>query len=255
MIKYLKTLLFKPREIYTSRNMSWKNFWLFVILLTAMRLMMILVSLFPAFKQFDQDTQVIAHSLPAFEIEENILTSEGENYIYQTDSLIFYFDPDGTLTDKDIEKNARYFNTVFSLALMPDGLDIYTIVGHQKIPYTYMSAFNHEILYQFLNNIGKLTLSVILLTFSFGFIFLLIIYLGQLVIFTLFAFLVARWMGMALSFRQSFFISMMASILPIFIITTLQTFGLVIPWKSTVQTISIFILYIMTLREMKRRIG
>lgn len=253
MTKYLKTLLFKPREIYTSRNMSWKNFWLFVIFLTAIRLTMIFVALFPAFKQFNQDTQDIANSLPAFEIEESILISEGENYIYQTDSLIFYFDPDGTLTDKDIEKNARYFNTIVSLALMPDGLDIYTIVGHQKIPYTYMPEFNHEILYQFLNNIGKVALPFVLLTFSFSFIFLLITYLGQLLIFTLLAFLVARWMGIPLSFRQTFCISMMASILPIFILTMLQSFGLVIPWQNAVQTISIFIFYIMTLREMKRR--
>ena len=60
------------------------------------------------FQDFQRDSQKIAQKIPNFSIENGQLTTngQGEGFIYQTDSIIFTFDPEGKRNATDIASDA-----------------------------------------------------------------------------------------------------------------------------------------------------
>lgn len=252
-MNYLKTVFSKPQEIYTGRNMSWKNFWSMVAGLIIVRMMILSVLLVPAINQINDDTDEIASSIPPFTTESNKLETKEENYIYQTDSLIFYFNPDGSFTQKDVEKNNDFFSPLVSLALMPDGIYFQSYFIQRTIPYKLISGLDDQLLSHILTHATQWSIFFVIFLCLFTFIFILIGYLMELILLAAIGFVSSRLLAIPLRFSQIVKIMMLASIIPVIVLSFLQVFGLKLEVVVLLQSLGITGFYLYSLFEMRKR--
>ena len=97
MFHYIKTVLTNPKEIYTGRNMKNTHYFSLLFILTLILTLFSIVEFLPFANKMNEDFNEIKSSIPAFELVDNELESDSESYVYQTDSLFLYFDPDNKI--------------------------------------------------------------------------------------------------------------------------------------------------------------
>ena len=78
-----------------------------MLFLSAILALPITKQVFSVLQEVQQDGQKIAEKLPDFSIENGTLQTKAKEsgFIYQTDSIIFTFDPDGKRTAADVQKD------------------------------------------------------------------------------------------------------------------------------------------------------
>ncbi len=91
------------RDLKEARNVP---FWKAIVYLLVLSIIMALPISFQVFQVLNNiqlDGQKIATRIPDFTIQNGQLqTEEKEGFIYQTNSIIFTFDPEGKRTEQDI---------------------------------------------------------------------------------------------------------------------------------------------------------
>src|SRR5699024_8693689 len=99
----LKNSLFHFDEIKKSKNTSLWKLVLFLLLFSLVMALPLSIQVVKVFQSIQQDSQKIAQQVPDFTVENGTLqTDDSEGFIYQTDSIIFTFDPEGKRTAKDV---------------------------------------------------------------------------------------------------------------------------------------------------------
>lgn len=254
-MSYLKTLFLRPKEIYTGRNMKWRDFWLIISGFILLRVMLLFAMVSPSLGQMNADANQVADSIPTFEIKNGHLVTEKENYIFQTDSLIFYFNPEGDFTKKDVDKNDQLFHPYMSLALMPQKIYLKTSFFEREIDYERLPDLDNQFFIRILKQVGKWTAPFLIFTGLFIFIFLMINYIIELITLSCLGLLFARFVGIPLSFQQTIKIMMLASLLPILVMSILQTLGLSISWHGALQSILVGAFFVLTVTEMRKRMN
>lgn len=91
------------KDLKEARNVP---FWKAIVYLLVLSIIMALPISFQVFQVLNNiqlDGQKIATRIPDFTIQNGQLqTEEKEGFIYQTNSIIFTFDPEGKRTEQDI---------------------------------------------------------------------------------------------------------------------------------------------------------
>ena len=91
------------KDLKETRNVP---FWKAIVYLLVLSIIMALPISFQVFQVLNNiqlDGQKIATRIPDFTIQNGQLqTEEKEGFIYQTNSIIFTFDPEGKRTEQDI---------------------------------------------------------------------------------------------------------------------------------------------------------
>ncbi|PAB00621.1 DUF1189 domain-containing protein [Enterococcus canintestini] len=105
MLSLMKSSFFQFQKLLEAKKLPFGKIIGYVFILGAVLALPLAYKVSGVFHEIQQDGQKIAAKLPDFTIENNQLTPAKENekgFIYQTDSIIFTFDPEGKRTEKDI---------------------------------------------------------------------------------------------------------------------------------------------------------
>lgn len=253
MFTYVKNLIQQPKEIYTARNMKNKHFFFFLILIGFLTTLLSAADIREDYNQLRADYQEIQASIPTYEIVDGELESDAESYIYQTDSLVFYFDAEGKITQNLIDKNMKNQHAPMSFALQKDRLYLNVLGQSRSIKYSRFDLAGESL---------QSVLNVDLLNSPFYFLLILfilfwiqvILYASQLFTIAIFANLISFIQQTGLTFIQNAKIALMASIIPTLIFALLNTFNLSVAYASELTTLGSLFLFYLAIDEFKKRL-
>lgn len=119
-LQLLTYSLFSISKINQAKKMPLWKVIIYIIFLSVILTLPIAKQVFSIFYDFEQDSQKIAKQLPNFTIKNNELMTNKKNsgFIYQTNSLIFTFDPDGKRKLDDI--NDDLIGNTLEVAFLPN---------------------------------------------------------------------------------------------------------------------------------------
>lgn len=115
-----KQSLFQLTHLHQAKKMPFWKVILYVVFLSAILALPITKQLFSIMQDIKSDGQKIASKLPDFTITDGKLktASKTEGFIYQTNSIIFTFDPEGKRSLNDV--TADSVGTAVGLGLLQD---------------------------------------------------------------------------------------------------------------------------------------
>jgi len=109
-----KGSLFRFEDLSQARSTP---FWKSIVYLIGLSILLAIPTVYQAFQvmtQIKTDSLKIVQKVPDFTIEDGQIKTESndQGFIYQTDSIIFTFDPAGKRSQKDVEKDlvGNYFS-------------------------------------------------------------------------------------------------------------------------------------------------
>ena len=119
-LQLFKQAFFQVSELRHAKKMAFWKVILYAVFLSAILALPITKQVFSVLQEVQQDGQKIAEKLPDFSIENGTLQTKAKEsgFIYQTDSIIFTFDPDGKRTAADVQKDL--IGNAFGLAFLQD---------------------------------------------------------------------------------------------------------------------------------------
>lgn len=119
-LQLFKQAFFSVSELRHAKKMAFWKVILYAVFLSAILALPITKQVFSVLQEVQQDGQKIAEKLPNFSIENGTLQTKAKEsgFIYQTDSIIFTFDPDGKRTAADVQKDL--IGNAFGLAFLQD---------------------------------------------------------------------------------------------------------------------------------------
>lgn len=119
-LQLFKQAFFSVSELRHAKKMAFWKVILYAVFLSAILALPITKQVFSVLQEVQQDGQKIAEKLPDFSIENGTLQTKAKEsgFIYQTDSIIFTFDPDGKRTAADVQKDL--IGNAFGLAFLQD---------------------------------------------------------------------------------------------------------------------------------------
>ena len=108
IIQMLKSAFIRIPNLKYVKDAAFSKVILFLLGATVILAVPITLQVNDIFQDFQRDSQKIAQKIPNFSIENGQLTTngQGEGFIYQTDSIIFTFDPEGKRNATDIASDA-----------------------------------------------------------------------------------------------------------------------------------------------------
>ncbi|MFC0234588.1 DUF1189 family protein [Vagococcus entomophilus] len=124
--QFLHTTFKNPRKLLLIKNKSgWKVF-LYLIFISFIASFPLLFQSYSVLQEVAKDGASIAKSVPEFSIQNGVLSSKEDmkSFIYQTNSIIFTFDPEGKRTDESVQKDL--IGTTLGIAFLKDHLVIAT---------------------------------------------------------------------------------------------------------------------------------
>ncbi|MGG5368585.1 DUF1189 domain-containing protein [Enterococcus sp. AZ196] len=116
----IKGSLFHFEELKSAKDTP---FWKAIVYLLGLSLLLAIPTVYQAMQVMNQikaDSLEIVEKIPDFKIENGEIntTKPEKGFIYQTDSIILTFDPEGKRTQQDVEKDL--IGNYFSIGLLKD---------------------------------------------------------------------------------------------------------------------------------------
>ncbi|MEG1504699.1 MAG: DUF1189 domain-containing protein [Enterococcus sp.] len=141
-----KGSLFRFEDLSQARSTP---FWKSIVYLIGLSVLLAIPTVYQAFQvmtQIKTDSLKIVQKVPDFTIEDGQIKTESndQGFIYQTDSIIFTFDPAGKRSQKDVEKDlvGNYFSVGLlkgkAVVVLPDyGGISSTMFGDNVLTFSY----------------------------------------------------------------------------------------------------------------------
>jgi hypothetical protein len=254
MLTYIKTAFTKPKEIYIGRNMKNRYFFSLLLLLSLTLTFLSIFEFIPIARNIGNDVNEIRDSIPEFELIDNNLESATESYIYQTDSMIFYFDPDDNISTDTIDSNADTTSAPVSLGILDDQLYLNLMSQSYSLEYADLNNFTTADLQGLINSFGNVSNSYIVFFIVFLFIFNLILFITQFFPIALFANIISIYRQTTLRFFQSAKMALLAIMSPTVIVYAINAFLFPVRFQFEIILVASLVLYYMSISEMKKRI-
>lgn len=251
---YIKQAMTRPKEIYVGRNMKNSHFFSIILLLATALTFLSLFEFYPAFRNMNSDITEVKQAIPEFTLENNQLESPSDSFVYQTDTLLLYFDPDNKISTDTITQNMNSVSVPLSVGLLKNELTLSLMDQNFTLQYADLSNFTTEDLKSLIDSFGQFSPTIILFFILFLFIYNLMIYLFQLFPIILFANIVSVYRRTGLRFLQTAKISLLATILPILGLYTVNAFLFNVYFHLEILIVSSVIIYYSSITEMKNRI-
>jgi len=254
MFNYIKTVFTRPKEIYTARNMKNAHYFLLILITSLILTFLSIFEIFPIANQFSDDYEEINASIPAFELVDGQLESDTGSYVYQTNSMMFYFDSEDRITIDDIESNIPTQVAPISIGLLKD--EIYLNATNTKYSFSYddFKNLDADTLMEAMNTMGNFTIGMYILLIIILLIVNLFIYITQLLPISLFANLISVARRTRMSFFQNAKIALLASMGPFVLIAILNAFQVPVSYQYEITLFTSLLLFYMSITEMKKRI-
>lgn len=245
----------KPKEIYTARNMKNSHYFLLILITGFVLTFLSIFEILPIAHQFSDDYEEIYASIPDFELVNGKLESETGSYIYQTNSIMFYFDSEDRITIDKIESNKPTQSAPISIGILKDQIYFNAADTNYSFAYNNFENLTSESFMDLLENIGSFSISMYLLLIVILFALNLFIYLTQLIPITLFANLISVYRKTRMSFLQNAKIALFASIVPFILMAILNALQFQIYYQFEIILFASLSLFYMSITELKKRIA
>lgn len=254
MITYIKTAFTKPKEIYTGRNMKNRHFFSLLLLLSVVLTFLSIFEFLPIARNMTNDVNEIRESIPEFELVDNQLESESESYIYQTDSMVFYFDPDNNISTDTIDNNASIASAPVSLGILDNQLYLNLLDQNYSLNYADLDNFTTADLQGLISSFGNVSANYIFFFIIFLFIFNFILFVMQFLPIALFANIISIYRRTSLRFFQSAKMALLAVMGPTLIVYAVNAFLFPVRFQFEIILGASLVLFYMSITEMKKRI-
>lgn len=231
--KLIKSTFKQPMLLIEARKKKGFHVFLYMVFLSLLLSLPVAFQSMGLLNSLRDDGEKIVEKIPDFSIKDNELTTPTKDagFIYQTDSMIFTFDPDGKRNKHDVQEDAS--KGVLTLALLKnEAVLILPTVGSTadvldgnvlSLPYStpQLSNINKEFLSSLLTERSQnaILFSIVLIT-SVAIIFLS--FLFDLIIMTFFANLFTKLKLVQLRFGEVFKILVYCSTFPTLLTVLLQ---------------------------------
>lgn len=254
MKEYLKLGFTAPQHLYKAIKMSRKHlFYYFALIALVITLSMasVLMSVMGALRE---DGQEITETLPAFEITGNALVTEEEteSYVHQTESFLFFFDPNDTIQEEEIDTNIERLNVPIGIGLMDD--QFYLNIMGQSLPVSYdqLDGFTDTDFREVMTEMGRFSPLVLLVIFIVSYLGSSFSLLYEWLIIALFGNIVKTLMRIILPFKKVARMALVALSVPTIIFSIFQAFGVFLPWTFEITVgFSIYFMYA-SLKNLKK---
>lgn len=253
MLNYIKTVFTKPKEIYTARNMKNANYFLLILITSLILTFLSIFELFPIANQFSDDFEEINSSIPDFELVDGKLESDTGSYIYQTNSMMFYFDSEDRIAIGDIELNIPTQAAPISIGLLKDKVYLNAAGTKYSFSYTDFKNLDAQTLREAMNSMGNFTIGTYILLIIILLIANLLLYLIQLLSISLFANLISIARRTQMTFIQNAKIALLASMGPFILMAILNALHFQISYQYEIILLSSLIFFYMSITEMRKR--
>lgn len=198
------------------------------------------------------DGQEIANQIPEFTIENDQLVpgEDATSFIYQTDSIIFSFDPSGEVTPNEIENRIRG-NTI-GISLLENGL--YLTIPFYPIEFSYsqLNGINDTMFKDVLVSLQQMNPIVIGITFIVLWLSSLILAVIYNFVYTVFGNLVAAITRKQIRFSETWKIVLFASTLPALFFSILNAFSIQPLIQFEIQVIITVYFYYLALKKLPK---
>ncbi|MGO1748010.1 DUF1189 domain-containing protein [Alkalibacterium gilvum] len=232
MKEYLKLGFTAPNELYKAMKMTRKQLFYYFALLTLVITISMASLLMTVMGNLKEDGQEITEKLPSFQITDDKLMVEEktESYVHQTNSFLFFFDPNDSIQEEEIDTNVERLNTPIGIGLMDDQFYL-NIVG-QSLPVSYaqLGTFNDSDFKDIMADMGRFSPVVLFFTFVVTYIASGFSLLYEWLIIALFANVMKTFARIAIPFGKIARMALIALSVPTVIFALFETFGLFIPF-------------------------
>ena len=254
MKEYLKLGFTSPQHLYKAIKMSRKHLFYYFALIALVFTISMASVLMSIMNALDEDGQEIAENLPAFEItdEQLVVEEETDSYVHQTESYLFFFDPNDSIQEEEIDKNIERLDVPIGIGLMDDQFYL-TIMG-QSLPVSYdqLEGFTDADFREVMAGMGRFSPLVLVVIFIVTYLGSSFSLLYEWLIIALFGNIVKTLMRIRLPFRKVARMALVALSVPTIIFSLLQAFGLFLPWTFEITIgFSIYYLYA-SLKNLKK---
>lgn len=253
MLRYIKTAIFTPKEIYIARNMKGLRFFFYYAFLVLIIAFSVLGQIAPLLQQLSEDSQEIAEALPDFVVENNRLTTEEDSFIYQTTTTLFFFDSDAEITSETIDRNMDRLSASLAIGLLEQELYLNIDGVGRPLSYNQLDGMNQDFLRLLFEELSRFSFLTIVLTFAIIYIGLFFQTFMEMIILFLFANIVSILMRSRLRFTQSARMALVASTMPILLISLTNIFQFSNPYQYEMRVLFSLVLFVLSTLEMKKR--
>ena len=247
-----KDAFVRPQEIGRAKELSKKKTFLYLVLLSLIMLIPMSFQVVNVLQNLHTDGAEIAEKIPDFSIENDTLSvpEKMKSYIHHTDTFTFFFDPNGEISEKEVDDSIANTTSMIGVALLKNELYFNASLYTFSTPYDQIRTFTADQIREPFRTIGNLGgLSSIL----FGFIFWFIVFINlliELLIYTLFANIFSSLMGIRQKFGQTWKIVMVASTLPITFFALLDFVGVTPIFELEAKGIAIMVLFLLAMKPL-----
>ncbi|MFL2070973.1 DUF1189 domain-containing protein [Marinilactibacillus psychrotolerans] len=253
MIYYLKQAFIRPKDIYKAKGMKKRHLAAIVALLVFVVTLLNMIQILPTVNSIESDGKEIANDLPEFSVTDGKLQAEGaESYIHQTNTFLFFFDPENETNSNEIDDNLDRLKVPIGIGLFEKELYLNLSGFEMETPYSQIEDFNNETIQTIFNEIGNFSIISYLISFGILYIGLGLFTLFDLLFIVLFGNLFSRILRSNLRFRENMRIAILSALLPTLLVELASVFNVLSLYTFELKIIlSLFFLYL-TIKEMKK---
>lgn len=232
-INLIKATFKQPALLLEARKKRGIHVFLYMILLSFILSLPVVFQSVGILNSLKHDGEEIVKKVPEFSIENNLLTTKEKDsgFIYQTDSMIFTFDPEGKRSKQDVEADAM--NGVLTIALLkneavlvlPTAGSTADVLDSNVLALPYSTAQLNNINKNMLTNMfterskNTILFAVVLVTSVF---IIFLSFLFDLIIMTFFANIFTKLRLVQLKFTEVFKILVYCATIPTILSVVLQ---------------------------------
>lgn len=215
-----------PEQLIKARKVKPGKIFLYFIFISFILSIPSWVQTTTLLTDFMQDGEEVAGNIPEFTVENNQLIP-GENadsFVYQTDSIIFAFDPSGEVTPDEIDR--RITGNTIGVSLLEDSLYLSIPFYPIQFSYSQLNGLNDTLFKDVFLSLQQMNPLVLVITFFVLWISSLIVALIYNFIYTVFGNLVAAITRKQIRFGETWKVVLFASTLPTIFFSILNTFNI-----------------------------
>lgn len=255
-----KSAIYKIPELRLGKKAPFWKVIVYIFFLTAILAIPVTVQVFSIAQNVKNDGLEIAKKLPPFEIKGGTLVTKEntKGFIYQTNSIIFTFDPQGKSSIQDVQANlignafgVAFLKKEFVLVLNNSSVAM-TILGSDqfKLPYTneVFSDINQASLKNLLNKTG-IPWWAILLIFVLSLYPVFLSLIINLFLLSIGAYLYTKLKFYSLQFLECLKIVTYCSTLPILLSSLIQCFNPSFNGNLLIISVGLMLFFIATGNE------
>lgn len=252
LINIFKDSLLHPEKLVQAITLKKGKTFLYFLFIAFIATIPLWIQSSNTIDDFSHDGQIISESIPSFKIEnDQLVTNEPvKSYIYQTDSIIFTFDPNGERTIEDVKQDL--IGDLVGIAFLENGL-YFSIPGYPiHFPYTQLNGLTSTSFIDLILSVQSFGSTLQILTFGMVFLISLILTFIYTLLSTLFANVLSMITGKQLKIGENFKIVLVASTLPTLFIAFLNSVGLVPTFQIEIKTMVTLFIYYLAIRAIPK---